>query len=86
MHKSIGYISSILGLIGIAASTLGSASLQTAIGLGAENKVADTTVLIAGIILVIIGVVFIAKGSSNKVSEVPIYNGKDIVGYRRVKN
>ncbi|HVY01533.1 MAG TPA: hypothetical protein VHA12_02100 [Candidatus Nanoarchaeia archaeon] len=86
MHKAIGYVSSFLGLVGIAASTFGSASLQTAIGLGPENKVADTTVLIAGIILVALGVFFIAKGASNKVSEVPIYNGKDIVGYRRVKN
>lgn len=85
MHKSIGYVLAILGLIGIAASTFGSASLQDTIGL--DNKIADTTVLIAGVILVAIGILFVVKGSSSsKITEVPIYKGKEIVGYRRIAN
>lgn len=85
MHKSLGYILAVLGLIGLAASTFGSASLQESIGL--DNKIADTTVMIAGIILIAVGILFIVKGSSSgKVAEVPIYKGKEIVGYRRVAN
>lgn len=83
MHKSIGYILALVGLIALGLSTVGSQSLQDSLGL--DNKVADNTVMIAGIILIAIGILFIVKGSSSKITEVPIYKGKEVIGYRRVK-
>ncbi len=83
MHKSLGYIIAIIGLIALVVSTLGSQSLQDSIGL--DNKIADNTVMIASIILIAIGILFIVKGSSSgKATEVPIYKGKEVVGYRRL--
>lgn len=83
MHKSIGYILALVGLIALGLSTVGSQSLQDSLGL--DNKIADNTVMIAGIILIAIGILFIVKGSSSKITEVPIYKGKEVIGYRRVK-
>lgn len=40
---------------------------------------------IAGLILVIVGVFFLRSETKQKGKEVPIYEGKKIVGYRRGK-
>lgn len=84
MHKAIGYLLAGVGIIGLAAGTFAPKAFQEAIGLG--SGVADTTILIASIIVVAVGLLFIVKGSSSSnVSEVPIYQGKNVVGFRRVK-
>jgi hypothetical protein len=83
MHKSIGYVIAIIGIIALGLSTIGSQAFQDQIGL--DNKIADNTVMIGGIILIAVGILFIVKGSSaRKGVEVPIYKGKEVVGYRRL--
>ena len=42
-------------------------------------------ILLAGVALVIIGIVLLMSKSSKKPKEVPIYEGKKVVGYRRMK-
>ncbi len=39
---------------------------------------------VSGLIIVIVGVALVIMGGSNKRKEVPIYHGKEIVGYRRI--
>jgi hypothetical protein len=82
MHKILGYILAGLGVVGLAAGTFAPSKFQEAIGLG--TGVADTTIMIASVIVVAVGLLFIVRGSTPQVHEVPIYHGKNVVGYRRV--
>ncbi len=46
--------------------------------------ITDTYVIIGSMILVIVGAVLAFRGSSKQSKEVPIYQGKNVVGYRRL--
>jgi len=88
MKKVIGYILSAVGLIGLVASVVpsigekifGSLSPGLADGLGVSLLVISLIVLGVGVVILFIS----GKSSvSQKKKEVPIYKGKEIVGYRR---
>jgi multisubunit Na+/H+ antiporter MnhG subunit len=83
MKKEVGYIVAVVGLV-IMAISFGLFKLD----LPFLNVLKPGYVTILGIILIVVGV-FIAmmdKGSGKrkqKKAEVPIYDGEEIVGYRR---
>ena len=86
--KVVGYVLAILGLVGLAASTVD--SVQDALfGYLPETVVSmiGTSLLVISLVLLIVGVVLLyltGRGSGAQESEeVPIYKGKKIVGYRR---
>ncbi len=84
--KIFGYIISALGLIGIAISTkpiMSSTPLLSSIPISFSKYI-----LIIGVILVGVGIILVMSMSQNKTKlgkEVPIYKGKEIVGYRVLK-
>jgi len=80
MNKFIGYILSFVGVIGLAVTY---EPVNKALG----NIIASSLIMTATIVsvaLLIIGIVLISKSSEKKIEEVPIYHGKDIVGFRRI--
>ncbi|MEK6855189.1 MAG: hypothetical protein AABX73_03120 [Nanoarchaeota archaeon] len=84
MNKLIGYILSVVGIIGLAAYTV--PFVRSYIPL--PPQIDDTILVIISSVLVIVGLFLALKGGSprrKKGAEVPIYSGKDIVGYRRMK-
>ena len=84
MNKLIGYVLATLGVIGIA--TVNIPQLRSAVTLPAQ--ISDNTFMIISLVVALIGIFFIVKGGGRKgkqMAEVPIYHGKNIVGYRRMK-
>jgi hypothetical membrane protein len=79
VKKVLGYILSIAGLIGLAASTIPSIRAKIPI----PEAVSEIYLTIGSIVLVLIGLFFLAKKKEKSSPEVPIYKGKQIVGYRR---
>ena len=87
VKKIIGYILFGLGIIGAALSYN---PIRTAIGITNIPSVLLTSdglyLLIVSAIILLIGAYLAFKGSGGKqAAEVPIFKGKDIVGYRRMK-
>lgn len=87
MNKITGYVIAIIGLIGIAAWS--TSDIRAFI----ENLIkiklpADNPLLIASIVIIVIGIFLVIKSgkfrSRRRGPEVPIYRGKDVVGFRRV--
>ena len=80
--KLIGYIISIVGIIIIALGVL--PKFRTSFAF-IPSGIKDLYIMLIGLIIVVVGIVLISlSGSSQKVSEVPIYHGKDVVGFRRL--
>jgi hypothetical protein len=78
--KVFGYIVSILGLLGLFFSSAAGASLAPFLG-----DFPSTYLVLISVALVVVGVVIVmasSKGGKQE-KEVPIYKGKNIVGYRR---
>ena len=83
--KIIGYLLSIIGIATVA-YTLD--AVKKAVPLAFLDSIPSTTLRIAGIALVGVGLIIILKGgnsgsSNTKDQELPIYEGNKIVGYRR---
>jgi uncharacterized membrane protein len=82
VQKAVGYVLVFLGIVAIAFSF---PSAEKTTGLTLPEALNPTILLIGGIAFVIISVLIFKKSTSKerKHSEVPIYKGKEIVGYRR---
>lgn len=83
MSKILGYI---LSVIGIAIIAIGSIKpLRATLGF-IPDAIKDLYIMVIGLAIVIVGILFLYKeGSGNqKVTEVPIYHGKEVVGFRRL--
>jgi len=80
--KLVGYIFALVGLAGIAVST---PKLYSALSFLPADY--SKYFLIGGVIFVGVGIIFISSIGSGKSKgkEVPIYKGKEIIGYRVVK-
>jgi hypothetical protein len=79
--KILGYIISAIGVVGLAAST--SAPIKEALPF--LEPLSDLVLTIISLAVLIVGVWFISKGSKSlKELEVPIFRGKEVVGYRRI--
>jgi len=81
INKIIGYVLAAVGVFGVAAYSIP----EVKSFFPAFTAVPENYLLIASIVLVGIGAFAVVKsgGRSKKVKEVPIYQGKDVVGYRR---
>lgn len=78
--KTIGYIISVLGVAVVAIGAVD--PLRLALKL---TSIKPFILMLIGLVIAIIGMVPIMKSSgSKKVQEVPIYHGKDVVGFRRI--
>jgi len=78
--KAIGYVLSVLGIAGFALTIPG---MQAAVNLSVPL---DNTILtIVSLVVLVIGIFLVYKNTNaKKGAEVPIYHGKEIVGYRRI--
>ena len=89
MKKVIGYVLALVGLIVLASGIKGFdvfilkffpflGNLPTFKGISLS--------LIGGLVLIVLGIIFLkGSGRGRQATEVPIYSGKHIVGYRRHK-
>jgi len=81
VSKTLSYSLSGLGLLGLFITY---APINKAFGTLIPENYLFTATIISALIL-IIGIFLISKSNSGKIKEVPIYHGKDVVGYRRIK-
>lgn len=82
MKKVVGYV---LIFLGLASLLLSYEVVQNALGVELPAPLTKATLLPAAALLIIFGAFIAFKvGTNKKVTEVPIYHGKDIVGYRRM--
>ncbi len=81
--KIIGYIAAVLGVVVIALGVV--PALRTALKF-IPASISNTVLMIIGLVIVVIGIIPIMKSgsSSQKSAEVPIYQGKEVVGFRRL--
>jgi len=82
MKKILGYVLAVIGIVGLAGVMIPEfGALLPLEGLD------STTLMIASLVLAAVGVFIIIKGGGGRrgkqMSEVPIYHGKNVVGYRR---
>ena len=88
MNKLLGYGLSALGLLGLAMSNLNPAVTKAIIPFTIPLTFSKY-ILLLSLSLIVLGIVFLVGDSSGrekqKTKEVPIYEGKKIVGYRREK-
>ena len=83
MKKIGGYILTLIGLVILASQVKGlEIILKYLPFLSSINK---TYSMIAGLMLIVLGIVMLmgSGGRGRQLEEVPIYRGKNIVGYRR---
>jgi len=80
-NKILGYVISAVGLIVL---LLSFSKLRTALKLTLPSAISETILIISGIVILLVGIFLIVKSGGRKVGEVPIYHGKEVVGYRRV--
>jgi hypothetical protein len=81
MNKTIGYV--LIG-IGLIVFLLSFPQLSTYLKLNFSTTMGNV-VMGVGILILILGAFMVSKGSSGKVEEVPIYQDKEVVGFRRIK-
>ena len=83
IKKTLGYVISAIGLIILAVGTM--PPLRTAVKIIPE-EINDITIMAIGLIITVVGIFFIYRTSSGgkQPAEVPIYEGKNVVGFRRV--
>lgn len=84
MNKSSGYILIVIGLLIILLCSV--TPIKDKMPDGVKNVLDNNITLTVGIVIFIIGLFMIYQSRSPRgVKEVPIYKGKEVVGYRRLK-
>ncbi len=80
--KIIGYLISLIGLIGLAFTF---ETVQKALNVTLPAGVSNNYLLIASLVILVIGIIIVALGGrrSTRHGEVPIYEKGSVVGYRR---
>lgn len=79
VNKILGYLLALVGIIAIASTSF--PQIEKLIKI--PESIPELYITIGGV-LVLIGLILIAKlGGSKKSAELPIFQGKQIVGYRR---
>ena len=80
MSKIVGYVLAIVGLVGVAAWAIPEVKKM----IPNLNQVGDTTLVVVSGAIVLLGLILAMKGRrGRRGGEVPIYHGRDVVGYRR---
>ncbi len=83
MNKVIAYVFILIGIVILA---LGIKPVNEAVSPKVPflEQVPALYLLIAGVVLLVLGLIIARQGTSRQVAEVPIYHGKNIVGFRRM--
>ena len=81
LKKVAGYVVSLIGIVILAVGVI--PALKTSLGF-IPASITGTHLMIGGTIIAIAGVFLSFSKDTQKASEVPIYHGKEIVGFRRV--
>jgi len=81
MNKTIGYVIMAVGLI---AFGLSYSKARALVGINLPSGITDTILLITGLVVLAVGVFYVVRSTQPQQKEVPIYEGKKVVGYRRV--
>lgn len=85
VKKLVGYLMAIIGIIILAASFF--EQIRTLLGPLLPAQITELYLTIGGVIIVVVGLLLAIKDDRSrgrqKGMEVPIYHGKNIVGYRR---
>lgn len=79
MKSFIGYIISGIGLVFLAVSSL--PPVRDSLKL--PSTLSGGVMIIISLVLIVLGI-FIVMSENKKISEVPIFEGKKVVGYRRI--
>jgi sulfite exporter TauE/SafE len=83
MNKILGYVLAGAGVIALGISY---PSVRTALKIPIPSMpVSDNIIMFVGAALLLVGVFLAFNKTSKQPAEVPIYEGKNIVGYRRMK-
>jgi len=84
VKKEIGYVLSVVGVLILALSVPPIKGAVVGV-LPFLEGVSNIYFIIAGVVVIAGGVLVLrGSGGSKKEKEVPIYKGKDVVGYRRM--
>ena len=86
IRSTLGYVLTGLGIVGVAAWSIptfkAAIPFLTVPALGSFSS--DTVLLTASVVLAVLGLFLIKKGGGlRRAREVPIFHGKNVVGYRR---
>ncbi len=83
MNKGVAYV---FILVGIAILALGIKPVNEAVSpyIPYLEQVPDLYLIIAGIAFLLVGLVTVRQGGGRQAAEVPIYQGKNVVGFRRL--
>jgi len=81
-NKTLGYILAGAGLIIFFLSYSG---IRAVIGFSIPAVLKDIYLTIIGVVLLLVGAFLSFRKSNEEVKEVPIYKGKEVVGYRVIK-
>jgi len=83
VSKILGYVLSVAGIGVIALGAV--PNLREAVSI-VPASVSDVYIMGAGLVVVAFGVFLLSRGSSKgkQPAEVPIYEGKNVVGFRRM--
>ena len=83
MKKILGYFIAIVGLVGL---LLTYNTIKTALGIKIPAGLTNNVLTIISLLIIVAGIILVVKFSNTnkKISEVPIYHGKDVVGFRRL--
>ncbi len=84
VKKILGYVLAIIGILAISASSID--QIRAPLAPYIPLEISNNYLLIGGIALAVIGIFLVLKSPRSrkqKSVEVPIYHGKNIVGYRR---
>lgn len=86
MVQPIGYLLGIVGVVGIAIGSIPQIQALLKIPLALAGVRSDYVIIGISLLILLLGVLMISKGGSSgkQPAEVPIYQGKNIVGYRRM--
>jgi len=82
LKKSLGLIIAVAGIAGMALSY---EEVTQVLKITLPKIISANVLFYASIGLVVLGILLLLNrgGGGNKLKEVPIYHGKDVVGYRR---
>ena len=83
-NKILGYTITAIGVITV---LLSFTQVQKALNITFPSYMTTNVLTIIGVVVLALGSFILIKTSSDsKLTEVPIYHGEKVVGYRRIKN
>jgi uncharacterized membrane protein len=82
MNKAIGYV---LIVVGFLVFLLSFPQVSKVVKIPMPAGVTANIIMIVGVAVLLVGAFLVSRGAKNKVDEVPVYSGKDVVAFRRIK-